>query len=952
MARGLQPPRGIKQEPGRTESSLPSPARTRRDGSMAITPDRKQNVRGVRSDAPSVDTRHVAPSAVGEDDEDSDVQFMEMKPLVGGNKLGSSFASASQNAQASFIGPNLALKDFGQKLKDINDALGELQARGIQHVANLPELVLVGDQSSGKSSIMSAIAGLTLPRSTGTCTRCPIHIRVSRADDWSCRVYLKIDYAYHQRDRPISEKDVTAKDKFPPWIALDPNQVDRREFKTIRDKFDPEDVENVLTCAQLAILNPSIPYQQYIPKLKGEVSEETRLLDLKRIKALEAESMAQFSPNTVALEVKGPDLADLNFYDLPGVFMSAKRDEDTFLERVVSNLACEYMQRPHALILWTVPMNQDAENSYAFSLIRKMKAGSRCVGIMTKADLLPAGSTDTWLAMLRGLAHQTGLGYFVTSRQGDDLDEQNKMEEAFFNRTADIGRDAGRDWPQVFDNFQDQCGVEKLKSYLSFKLGEEFSKVLPEVKQKVNDRISAIDQQLKAYPDPPPNPEMEIMGSLAAFSRDVRDRVQQQEFMSRWDHHFMEKFRKAILSAKPKYNVRDSPRNDQPPATSIAVIDLSGGSPVAHTPTRNRKHQLSNKEDDSREPKRPRPESASPVKQETADWPGIWQAVPNFNQRPITKTLADIRNMIRRNAIPGQPGLVSGAVYQPLFTEAAVGWHRYLSEFIKQTLDFVQMEIRAIMDRALGSVMNTTFYRESDIHMQAFIDGLRVELREQLTRLYNLECQRLFTKDEASLERNKAQERKVLVRHRHHFRWAAHNGDEPPPVVRRVEDLTEEELAQEAVTIQKQMARMLPDPFEQELSVAAYVRGYYLTAANRFVDNVAIHVMSGLFPDVARKIETYLPEKLGLSGGSATLEKMRDLMSEGPETERKRRELRAERERLDQGMAIIVGLESDNTGPIKSAPVNGHSMYNGMRHPHASHRAAPTVSAASEYGDT
>jgi len=415
-----------------------------------------------------VDTHHVAQS-IADDDEDEEVQYMEIKSK--GDISG--LASAPQSVQGSFIGPNRALKDFGQKLKDINDALGELQARGIQHVANLPELVLVGDQSSGKSSLMSAIAGLTLPRSTGTCTRCPIHIRVSRADEWSCRVYLKIDYAYQQRDRPITKEDVTNRDKFPPWVPLDSNHVQRHEFKTVRDKFDSDEVENVLRCAQLAILNPGIPYQKYVPKLKGEVSDETRVLDLQRIKDLEREAMAQFSPNTVALEVKGPDLADLNFYDLPGVFMSAKRDEDTFLERVVSNLACEYMARPNALILWAVPMNQDAENSYAFSLIRKMRAGNRCVGIMTKADLLPEASSGTWLAMLRGQAHQTGLGYFVTSRQGEDLERQNTREEAFFNRTAEIARE----WPEVFDDFKDRCGVEKLKSFLSLKLGEQFSKV-------------------------------------------------------------------------------------------------------------------------------------------------------------------------------------------------------------------------------------------------------------------------------------------------------------------------------------------------------------------------------------------------------------------------------------------------------------------------------------------
>lgn len=397
------------------------------------------------------------------------------------------------------------------------------------------------------------------------------------------------------------------------------------------------------------------------------------------------------------------------------------------------------------------------------------------------------------------------------------------------------------------------------------------------MKHKVNGRISAIDEQLRLYPDPPPNPEMEIMGSLAVFSREVNSRVQQQEFMSRWDFHFMEKFKKAILSSKPKYNVRECPRVEQP---SNDVIDLCDDSPPGtHTPPI-RKRVAPDADQGPPFPKRPRPANSSPLKQEGTDRCGMWAGVPAFKQpafqqpafkpRPATKTLLDIRNLIRHNAIPGQPGLVSANVYQPMFTEAASGWYRHLVEFINETLNFVQMEIMAIMNQAFGNIMNTTLYRESKVHMKAFIDSLSSDLGSQLTRLYTLESKRLFTKDEESLARNKAQEKKILVRHRHHFRWAAHSGDDKSVVVRKMEDLTEEELAQEAIAHQKQMAKMLPDPYEQELSVAAYVRGYYLTAANRFVDNVAIHVMSGLFPDVARLIETYLPEKLGLTGGSAS----------------------------------------------------------------------------------
>lgn len=58
--------------------------------------------------------------------------------------------------------------------------------------------------------------------------------------------------------------------------------------------------------------------------------------------------------------------------------------------------------------------------------------------------------------------------------------------------------------------------------------------------------------------------------------------------------------------------------------------------------------------------------------------------------------------------------------------------------------------------------------------------------------------------------------------------------------------------------------------------------------------------MSGLLPRFASVIETYLHEKLGLysrTSGSG-LEIFHRLMSEGPKTKRKCRELRVEKERM------------------------------------------------------
>jgi hypothetical protein len=192
--------------------------------------------------------------------------------------------------------------------------------------------------------------------------------------------------------------------------------------------------------------------------------------------------------------------------------------------------------------------------------------------------------------------------------------------------------------------------------------------------------------------------------------------------------------------------------------------------------------------------------------------------------------------------------------------------------------------------------------------MQAFIEEQRTELKKQLQQIYQLEEQRLFTKDEDALRRNQAAELKILTRHRNHFRIAAHNGEDAP-VVPKVDNMSDEELRQEEIRMVKELKNLGPDPFEPELAVAGYIRGYYLTAANRFVDYVCIHVMSGLLPRVASVIDTYLQDKLGLTTRATTQEVLQRLMSEGPEIEQKRRDLRAEKETLDGAMDIIVNLE-------------------------------------------
>ncbi|KAF5837422.1 hypothetical protein DUNSADRAFT_4402 [Dunaliella salina] len=92
-----------------------------------------------------------------------------------------------------------SLTDFNQRLLDLDN---QLTARGLTSLIDWPRIVFCGEQSSGKSSIIQRIAQINLPRAQGTCTRCPMELRMKHGNDpWSCTI--KIRYMYDSNGDPL-----------------------------------------------------------------------------------------------------------------------------------------------------------------------------------------------------------------------------------------------------------------------------------------------------------------------------------------------------------------------------------------------------------------------------------------------------------------------------------------------------------------------------------------------------------------------------------------------------------------------------------------------------------------------------------------------------------------------------------------------------------------------------
>ncbi|KAB2607688.1 dynamin-related protein 4C-like [Pyrus ussuriensis x Pyrus communis] len=71
------------------------------------------------------------------------------------------------------------VSSYNDKIRPLLDAVDKLRNlmvmdEGIQ----LPTIVVVGDQSSGKSSVLESLAGFSLPRGQGICTRVPLIMRL------------------------------------------------------------------------------------------------------------------------------------------------------------------------------------------------------------------------------------------------------------------------------------------------------------------------------------------------------------------------------------------------------------------------------------------------------------------------------------------------------------------------------------------------------------------------------------------------------------------------------------------------------------------------------------------------------------------------------------------------------------------------------------------------------
>ncbi|XP_061583829.1 interferon-induced GTP-binding protein Mx-like [Cololabis saira] len=107
-------------------------------------------------------------------------------------------------------------QQYEEKVRPCIDLIDSLRSLGVERDLALPAIAVIGDQSSGKSSVLEALSGVALPRGNGIVTRCPLELKMTKrkeGEGWSGKISYR-DYKEKLKSPAnLEEKIREAQDK-------------------------------------------------------------------------------------------------------------------------------------------------------------------------------------------------------------------------------------------------------------------------------------------------------------------------------------------------------------------------------------------------------------------------------------------------------------------------------------------------------------------------------------------------------------------------------------------------------------------------------------------------------------------------------------------------------------------------------------------------------------------
>jgi GTP-binding protein EngB required for normal cell division len=318
--------------------------------------------------------------------------------------------------------------------RDLLDIIDRLRSQGISQFVDLPQIIVCGDQSSGKSSVLEAISGMSFPTKDNLCTRFATELILRRSPSAGVKVNINPD--------PNRSSD------------------EKKRLRAFEYTHEVLDISRVIEDAKDAM------------GLNGNDKV--------------------FSTDILRVEISGPSQPHLTMVDLPGLFLAGNKDQTEEDSKLVKSLVLAYMRKPRSIILAVVSAKSDFALQQVTQHTRALDpTGIRTLGLITKPDTLDEGSDSErfFVELAQNKDVQFRLGWHVLRNRSYAMrdasaSERDRAEADLFSKGV---------WTTLEAS---QLGVAALRVRLSSVLQDQILMQLPSVLEDVKAGIKQCRDKL------------------------------------------------------------------------------------------------------------------------------------------------------------------------------------------------------------------------------------------------------------------------------------------------------------------------------------------------------------------------------------------------------------------------------------------------------------------------
>ncbi|KAJ5490256.1 Dynamin [Penicillium expansum] len=324
------------------------------------------------------------------------------------------------------------------------EKIDKLFACNVGEYISLPQLVVVGDQSSGKSSVLEALTKLNFPRDSGLCTRFATQI-------------------IFRRDSNLVEREISA--------SIIPSS-----------DATPEEDQKLRGWKASAL--QSLNSQDF-----GHTMKEVH--EVMNLSSSHGDQRPTFSNSVLQLEIRGPNENHLSVIDVPGIFKNTTLDRTTKNDiALVRNMVLRYMQNQRSIMLAVVPANVDIATQEIIEMASEIDPeGGRTLRILTKPDLVDKGAEQNVIRLIHDGNLNGQLGWILVRNLGQQQlqagDVDRDAEERLFHQNTP--------WNRVPpENYGISALMVRLQELLTSNVRREFPSVRSEVIKRLKDSKSLL----------------------------------------------------------------------------------------------------------------------------------------------------------------------------------------------------------------------------------------------------------------------------------------------------------------------------------------------------------------------------------------------------------------------------------------------------------------------------